>query len=236
MTNGLPEPMITVTSNDHESLNSNDVQRAPSILRHLHSLAASPGAPLYLKCELEAEANLQIEWSFNGKPISMNPDERFICKATLDDVLTTTLETEALQLEDSGIFECRFSNEFGTAFSVAQIFVRAPTTEEINPDFVKYPPSVNAVESGPIHIECSFSSPVSTVIWMVNGTEAPPDALIEIDAASRQVVILSLPAMSADLFGVHTVQGVDGNSGSLSPICSFAVSPTSGALLVNGGI
>lgn len=84
----------------------------------------SEGGPIHFDCRVEpvGDSSLRIEWFHNGKPFATGSRVHM-----LNDFGFIALDMDYAYARDSGVYECRATNKWGSACTVAKITVKSKT-------------------------------------------------------------------------------------------------------------
>ncbi|XP_077091796.1 palladin [Siphateles boraxobius] len=97
---------------------------SPTYVKRLHDVSTVKGQLVVLECRIRGTPPLQISWFRENEQILDSADFRILRKkassASVPEELCTLVITEAYP-EDSGIFKCTASNQFGTATCSAML-------------------------------------------------------------------------------------------------------------------
>ncbi|CAM4609679.1 unnamed protein product [Leuciscus chuanchicus] len=97
---------------------------SPTYVKRLHDVSTVKGQLVVLECRIRGTPPLQISWFRENEQIVDSADFRILRKkassASVPEELCTLVITEAYP-EDSGIFKCTASNQFGTATCSAML-------------------------------------------------------------------------------------------------------------------
>ncbi|XP_067312967.1 myotilin [Pseudorasbora parva] len=99
---------------------------SPTYVKRLHDVSTVKGQLVVLECRIRGTPPLQISWFRENEQILDSADFRILRKkassASVPEELCTLVITEAYP-EDSGVFKCTASNQFGTATCSAMLEV-----------------------------------------------------------------------------------------------------------------
>ncbi|MEQ2279936.1 hypothetical protein AMECASPLE_014445 [Ameca splendens] len=116
-----PQPQTPAFSQHFsEEINGQPVMAGPVFTKSLQDLSASEGQLVVLECRVKGVPSPRVDWYREGKVIEDSPDFRILQKKEI-----CTLVIAEVFLEDSGMFTCTASNEYGTASNTATLRVKA---------------------------------------------------------------------------------------------------------------
>ncbi|KAM7537943.1 hypothetical protein Aperf_G00000079361 [Anoplocephala perfoliata] len=155
---------------DHINGETMDVQRdfkpeVPVLIRQLQGQIVDLGVDsVTFSCEFKNATG--VGWSFNGKALA--PDDKYDITMDGSEVILTVKD---VGLEDSGVYVCYAVNTDGRVTTVGYLSVRDPSNPLPGPQFLTFPRSVMTTADRPIELECSFTSPVTTLMLCQNELE-----------------------------------------------------------------
>ncbi|XP_068582427.1 myopalladin isoform X2 [Cebidichthys violaceus] len=109
----------TSNHNYPQGLNGQPIMAAPVFTKSLQDLLASEGQLVVLECRVKGVPSPRVDWHREGKTIEDSPDFRILQKKGI-----CTLVIAEVFPEDSGMFTCTASNNYGTVSSAATLRVK----------------------------------------------------------------------------------------------------------------
>ncbi|XP_014664087.1 PREDICTED: titin-like [Priapulus caudatus] len=149
-----------------------DSARRPRItgpLNHLPNMLEDMSAHFECRAEPGTDETLRAEWFHDGLPIVDGPRHR-----TKLEHGVATLDISPLGRGDSGVYTCKFTNQYGTTQTSASMRVDAKVQPK-PPVFVSPLHAQTADEGKSVRFECHFTpkdAPVK-VEWFLNGEPIP---------------------------------------------------------------
>nr|XP_055034615.1 myotilin isoform X1 [Misgurnus anguillicaudatus]XP_055034616.1 myotilin isoform X1 [Misgurnus anguillicaudatus] len=108
---------------------------APTFVKCLHDVSTVKGQLVVLECRIRGTPPLQVSWHRENEQVIDSADFRILRKkassASVPEELCTLVITEAYP-EDSGIFQCTASNDFGTVSCTALLEVYTDLEEVLD--------------------------------------------------------------------------------------------------------
>ncbi|XP_054456454.1 myopalladin isoform X2 [Anoplopoma fimbria] len=115
-----PQPESQTSNHNYlQGLNAHPIMAAPVFTKSLQDLLASEGQLVVLECRVKGAPSPQVDWYREGKIIEDSPDFRILEKKGI-----CTLVIAEVFPEDSGMFTCTASNNYGTVSSAATLRVK----------------------------------------------------------------------------------------------------------------
>ncbi|CDS41841.2 expressed conserved protein [Echinococcus multilocularis] len=183
---------------DHVNEDARDEQSSfkpevPILLRQLQGQIVELGVrSVTFSCEFKNATG--VGWSFNGKVLA--PDDKYDITMKGSEVILTIKDVE---LEDSGIYVCYAVNTDGRVTTVGYLSVRDPQNPLPGPQFLSFPKSVMTTADRPIELECSFTSPVTSLMLCQNELEMEEaQPVISEDGLSAKISLAGGELIPAD--------------------------------------
>uniref|UniRef100_A0A663DMS0 Palladin n=1 Tax=Aquila chrysaetos chrysaetos TaxID=223781 RepID=A0A663DMS0_AQUCH len=197
------------TSYLHRVDGSKPVYSAPIFTKELQNSTASEGQVVVLECRVRGPPPIHVKWFRQGVEIQDSPDFRILQKkprsATEPEEICTLVIAETFP-EDSGLFTCTATNEYGSVTSSAQLTVcsansessshESLTRESNSDDFHNFPPLP------PVEISSLELPPKKhTETHQTNNTEL---------RSGVTALQLQLNLSEEKTNGIHPIHGVNG--------------------------
>uniref|UniRef100_A0A3Q3DSD6 Myopalladin n=1 Tax=Hippocampus comes TaxID=109280 RepID=A0A3Q3DSD6_HIPCM len=110
--------------NPQQDFNQQAVMAAPVFTKSLQDLVASEGQLIVLECRVKGVPSPRVDWYKEAKIIEDSPDFRILQKKEI-----CTLVIAEVFTEDSGMFTCTASNNYGKTSSTATLKVKGNNYE-----------------------------------------------------------------------------------------------------------
>uniref|UniRef100_A0A5K3EN24 non-specific serine/threonine protein kinase n=1 Tax=Mesocestoides corti TaxID=53468 RepID=A0A5K3EN24_MESCO len=165
------EPDAASATPEHDQLNGAIAiqpgfhPEVPILLRQLQGQIVDLGVgSVTFSCQFKNATG--VGWSFNGKALA--PDDKYDITLEGNDV---NLVVKDIGLEDSGVYACHAVNTDGRVTTVGYLSVRDSKNPTPGPQFLTFPNSLTTTADRPIELDCSFTSPVTSLMLCQNMME-----------------------------------------------------------------
>ncbi|XP_065592281.1 palladin isoform X2 [Cyrtonyx montezumae] len=193
----------------HHLDGSKPINSALIFTKELQNSTASEGQVVVLECRVRGPPPIHVKWFRQGIEIQDSPDFRILQKkprsATEPEEICTLVIAETFP-EDSGLFTCTATNEYGTVTSSAQLTVCSANSENSSHESLTR-------KSSSDDFHCFPPLPPAEI----SALELSPKKHLEIHQANNTELRSGVTALQLDLSsseektnGIHPVHGVNG--------------------------
>ncbi|KAK9541860.1 hypothetical protein VZT92_001878 [Zoarces viviparus] len=168
-----PQPESQTSIHNYpQGLNGQPIMAAPVFTKSLQDLLASEGQLVVLECRVKGVPSPRVDWYREGKTIEDSPDFRILQNKGI-----CTLVIAEVFPEESGMFTCTASNNYGTVSSAATLRVKGNGN---NPNHVR-PFSSLTVKSNQIQEPLSAPAVIPQPEVTVTNSIKPHSSTIRLD-------------------------------------------------------
>lgn len=197
------------TSYLHHLDGSKPINSALIFTKELQNSTASEGQVVVLECRVRGPPPIHVKWFRQGIEIQDSPDFRILQKkprsATEPEEICTLVIAETFP-EDSGLFTCTATNEYGSVTSSAQLTVCSANSENSSHESLTRKSSSDDFHHFPPLPPTEFSS-----------LELSPTKHMETHQINNTELRSGVTALQLDLSsseektnGIHPIHGVNG--------------------------